>query len=134
MKYLSIVALAAGLLLSLSGGVSARDRGGAARNNVHRYWRSAPPVKPYAPYYHRHFYPYSFFRHDPRSIIVIKPYSYYGPGTIVTSEPFYCHLHHTGFVSRAGFLDHISGTHRVPLEAADSICPDGEPSCIIEGY
>jgi hypothetical protein len=71
MNYLSIVIVVTALLLSLCEGAEAGDRHGAARNNVHRYWRSAPAVKPYAPYYHRHFYPRSFFRHDPRSIIVI---------------------------------------------------------------
>jgi hypothetical protein len=108
-------------------------RGGAIQRN----WR--PPVfvaPPYPSYYHRHYYPY-YYGHNPRSIIIITPslhYPYSAPFAVVTSEPYYCHMHHVGFVSRVGFLDHISGTHKIPLETANSICADANESCVIEGY
>ena len=91
--------------------------------------------------YYSHYSPYNnsyyYRRHDPRSIIIITPSTYYrshAPVTVVTREPFYCHVHHVGFVSRVGFLDHISGAHRIPLETADTICTDDNTSCVIEGY
>jgi hypothetical protein len=112
--------------------------GGAPRNNIQRYWRPSLPAGPNYPFYYRHdYYPYSQFRHNPRSVIIITPSTYYpysAPVTVVTSEPFYCHMHHTGFVSRVGFLDHISGTHKIPLATADSICSESNESCVIEGY
>jgi hypothetical protein len=136
-RFLAFVA-AIGLLLLLPVEAPAGGRGGAPRGNIQRYWRPYPAVRPFGPFYSPYgYYPYSYFRHDPRSIIVITPYSqyrYFAPFTVVTSEPFYCHVHHVGFVSRAGFLDHISGTHKIPLETANSICGDGEESCMIEGY
>ncbi len=89
-------------------------------------------------HYHRHYNRFYYsYRHDPRSVIVITPssrYRYHAPVTVVTSEPFYCHVHHVGFVSRAGFLDHTAGAHRIPLQTADGICASGNASCVIEGY
>jgi hypothetical protein len=113
--------------------------GGAPRGgSIARYWRPAPVARyhPFPHYYQPYYYPY-FYGQNPRSVVIITPsayYPYYGPVSIVTSEPFYCHMHHVGFVSRVGFLDHISGTHKIPLETANSICTDSNESCIIEGY
>lgn len=113
--------------------------GGGPRHETRRYWKPAFPVAPRGPFYYRRYYtpPYAYYGHNPRSIIIVTPstyYPYYAPVTVVTSEPFYCHVHQVGFVSRVGFLDHISGTHKVPLETANAICADGTESCIIEGY
>ncbi len=149
----SNLALTAGLALclwlageGLAGGVkwsqgrSGGTASGAARGvGIPRYWKPAVPVAPNYPlHHHRHqYYPYYHYGHNPRSIIVITPpahYPYSAPVTVVTSEPFYCHMHHVGFVSRVGFLDHISGTHKIPLETANSICTDSNESCVIEGY
>jgi hypothetical protein len=120
-----------------TGQVNGRGRGAA----IGRYWQPSVPPAPHHRYHaQRHLYydyPYYFYGHDPRSII-ITPAPYYlpysAPATIVTSEPYYCQMHHTGFVSRVGFLDHISGTHKIPLETANSICTDANESCVIEGY
>lgn len=116
------------------GTVNGSMRGAA----VQRYWRPAPVAPHYPFYHHRHsHFPYYYYGHNPRSIIIITPSAYYpysAPVTVVTSEPYYCHMHHVGFVSRVGFLDHISGTHKIPLETANSICTDSNESCIIEGY
>ncbi len=111
---------------------------------IQRHWRH-PHYRTRGHEFHRHYYdhysPYNniyyYRRHDPRSIIIITPstrYGYHAPATIVTSEPFYCHVHHVGFVSRAGFLDHVSGVHKIPLQTADGICADDNASCVIEGY
>ena len=135
--YLTLMSALA-LILLLSGDIMAGGPRGAPRHNIQRYWRPSLPVRPQYPFHPGYnFYRYSYYGHNPRSVIVITPfthYPYYAPGTIVTSEPFYCHMHHVGFVSRVGFLDHISGTHKVPLETATSICTDGNDSCVIEGY
>jgi hypothetical protein len=138
------LALAISLWLAgeaLGGG---RGRAGGFANgttrggSIQRYWRPAVPVAPpYTSYYPYPYYPYPYYGHNPRSIIVITPSRYYpysAPITVLTSEPYYCHMHHVGFVSRIGFLDHISGTHKIPLEAASSICTETNESCIIEGY
>ena len=117
-----------------NGASSGTARGGA----IQRYWRPAPVTPQHHFRQHRYdYHPYYHYGHNPRSIIIITPSAYYpyaAPVTVVTSEPFYCHMHHVGFVSRVGFLDHISGTHKIPLETANSICTDANDSCVIEGY
>jgi hypothetical protein len=122
-----------------SQGRAGNSRGGA----IQRYWQAPGPVGPTYRYdYHRPYYPYySYYPHyygnNPRSIIIITPSRYYpyaAPFTVLTSEPYYCHMHHVGFISRIGFLDHISGTHKIPLDTANSICAETNESCIIEGY
>jgi hypothetical protein len=121
--------------LTQAGGTA---NGSVRGSTVQRYWRPAPAASHYPFYHYRHsHFPYYYYGHNPRSIIIITPSAYYPystPVTVVTSEPYYCHMHHVGFVSRVGFLDHISGTHKIPLETADSICTDSNESCIIEGY
>lgn len=71
-------------------------------------------------------------------IFVTPGYYYYNPyfvnGTIVTSDPFFCLAHQVGFISRAGMLDHLAGTHNIPLETAAAVCPDGTDGCLVEGY
>ena len=119
--------------------VGRAGKAGGTRNEIPRYRGPAFPVVPHGPFYYRPYYnyPYAYYGHNPRSVIIITPstyYPYYAPVTVVSSEPFYCHMHHVGFVSRVGFLDHISGTHKIPLETADAICTDGNDSCVIEGY
>jgi hypothetical protein len=142
MKRQWVLLISVGLLLFLSHDVEAGGSRGGSRTRVQRHWRSAAPQGQYYPFSYRRYYPYypyrySYFRNDPRSIIIITPhqfYPYYAPGAVITSEPFYCHMHYVGFVSRAGFLDHISGTHKIPLKTADQICAEGEESCWVEGY
>jgi hypothetical protein len=127
------------------GNSSAGVRGGTMQH----HWRPSAPVAPHHPWhYHPRHYHYPHYRsdyyphyyrygHNPRSIIIITPsfyHPYSAPVTVVTSEPYYCHMHHVGFVSRVGFLDHISGTHKIPLETANSICTEDNESCVIEGY
>jgi len=121
----------------LSQSRAATSSGGGRAGAIQRYWQ--PSLPPHRPFYSRDFYRNRFDpRHNPRSIIVITPSAYYpyyyAPYSVITSEPFYCHMHHVGFVSRVGFLDHISGTHKVPLETANSICTEDNESCVIEGY
>jgi hypothetical protein len=149
MKRNLILATVFGLSLWLTGEVLAggskwsQGRGSGIANGpaqggtIQRYWRPSVPAAPRYPfYYRRHYYPY-YYGHNPRSIIIITPSAYYpysAPVTVVTSEPYYCYMHHVGFISRVGFLDHISGTHKIPLETANSICTDNNESCVIEGY
>ena len=89
----------------------------------------------YPDYYYRHYhYPYGHYRYYRQPIVVLSPYHYdpyYYPGRVITNYPFYCFAHQVGFVNRAGMLDHISGTHKIPLDVAASACPD-EESCIID--
>ena len=65
-------------------------------------------------------------------VVVISPYSppYYVSPTVVATSPYFCVFHNDGFVSRVGLLDHLSGMHRIPLDMAASLCPDGTGSCI----
>lgn len=69
-------------------------------------------------------------------VLVVSPYgpSYYLPPTVVATAPFFCVLHNDGFVSRVGLLDHLSGMHKIPLDAAATLCPDGTSSCIFPSY
>jgi hypothetical protein len=91
------------------------------------------------PYYQHHkYYSHSYPYYRPPLIIVAPSYyypyyhSYYSPASVYLSAPFYCFTHHEGFVSRIGFIDHVSGTHKIPINTVASICPDGNESCVIE--
>lgn len=69
-------------------------------------------------------------------VLVVSPYgpSYYLPPTVVATAPFFCVLHNDGFVSRVGLLDHLSGMHKIPLDAAANLCSDGGASCVFPSY
>jgi hypothetical protein len=79
------------------------------------------------PHYYQPYYP---------PVVVISPYapSYILPPTVVVTSPYFCVLHSQGFVSRVGLLDHLAGTHKIPLDAATSLCPDGGGSCVFPSY
>ena len=85
----------------------------------------------------RYYYPNGFY-YGPSQvpIVVYSPYSpaYYLPPTAVVTLPFFCVLDNHGFVSRIALLDHIAGTHKIPLDTAASVCPDGVTSCIFPSY
>ncbi len=69
-------------------------------------------------------------------VVVISPYgpSSYLPPAVVVSAPFYCAFDNRGFVSRIGLLDHLSGMHKIPLEAAAAICPGYSGVCVFPSY
>lgn len=91
---------------------------------------------PYYPYYYPYGYPYPFSGYYAQPIVVISPgYDPYSVApSIVASSPFYCLAHRAGWVSRAGMLDHLSGTHKIPLGTAASVCPDASDGCVVDGY
>lgn len=78
------------------------------------------------PYYYQPYYP---------PVVVISPYAqpYILPPTVVINEPYFCVLHNEGFISRVGLLDHLAGTHKIPLAATNNLCPDGG-SCVFPAY
>ena len=137
-----------GLLMALpeqvwAGGARAGERAASnsRRSTVPRTWvrPGIPPmrfVNPYPPYYYYYPYPYPVTGYYAQPIVVISPayYPYYVPPVIVTTSPFYCLAHQAGWVSRAGMLDHLSGTHKIPLETAASACPEAIESCVVDGY
>jgi hypothetical protein len=90
-----------------------------------------------APVYVYQYYQPGYYPYNP-PFTVVSPYAsyypYYIPPTVVANLPYFCVLHQNGWVSRAGFLDHIAGTHKVPLEIAASACQDGVESCLFPGY
>ncbi len=96
--------------------------GGSNRVIVQRHVHGAYPY-----YYYQPYYP---------PVVVISPYaqSYILPPTVVVTSPYFCVLHNEGFVSRVGLLDHLAGTHKIPLNAATSLCPDGGASCVFPSY
>jgi hypothetical protein len=100
--------------------------GGAAP----RGWFAGAQPQPY-------YYPDIYHRWPSYpSVVVISPYgpSYYLPPTVVVTAPFYCAFDNHGFVSRIGLLDHLSGMHKIPLEAAATICPGDTGSCVFPSY
>ena len=115
--------------------VAPRARSGATwfaapgnRVVVQRYVHGAYPYYYQVPgYYYQPYYP---------PVVVISPYApaYVLPPTVVVNAPYFCVLHNDGFVSRVGLLDHLAGTHKIPLEAATSLCPDGAGSCLFPSY
>lgn len=62
-------------------------------------------------------------------IIYILPHR-----SVVITSPYYCTDHDRGFVSRAGFLDHVSGTHKISLENSLAFCSEGGSSCAFPGF
>ena len=141
---LSAEALAGGPTLTTSSRRAGETRVGVVSSTaIHRHWRH-PHYRTRRHEFQRHyfdryspFYNYYYYRrHDPRSVIIITPSTHYYDSrvTAVTSEPYYCHVHHVGFVSRVGFLDHVAGVHKIPIETVDGICAEGNASCVIEGY
>ncbi|HWP23917.1 MAG TPA: hypothetical protein VNM15_07015 [Candidatus Binatia bacterium] len=83
-------------------------------------------------------YPYVYPQYFPDYLPtrVVSPYVYpsYVVPTIVATWPYFCALHNEGFVSRVGLLDHLAGTHKVPLDAAVNFCPDGSRTCLFPPY
>lgn len=85
----------------------------------------------------RVYYPFaSYYIPYQAPVSVISPYgpAYYVPPAVVVTWPYFCVFHNEGFVSRIGLLDHLAGTHKVPLDAAASLCPDGVGSCVFPSY
>jgi hypothetical protein len=81
-------------------------------------------------------YPYNYYQPYYPQVLVVSPYgpSYILPQTVVVTSPYFCVLHNDGFVSRVGMLDHLAGTHKIPLDAATSLCPDHGGSCVFPSY
>jgi hypothetical protein len=137
-----------GLLTALptqvwAGGARVGVKGTVAppRSTVSRNWvqGGTPPAwypNPHQPYYNYYPYPYPFTGYYRQPIVVISPaYNpYYIFPTVVASSPFYCLAHQTGWVTRAGMLDHLSGTHKIPLATAASVCPEATEGCVVDGY
>ena len=82
-----------------------------------------------------HYVPGYYYQPYYRQVIVVSPYApaYVLVPTAVVTAPFFCLLHNEGWVSRIGLLDHLSGMHKIPLDAAADLCPDGG-SCIFPSY
>ncbi|HET9917881.1 MAG TPA: hypothetical protein VFQ89_12290 [Candidatus Binatia bacterium] len=106
-------------------GVRSFSGGVPGRAVVQRQFYSGYPY-----YYQQYYQPY----YPP--VLVISPYAqaYILPPTVVANEPYFCVLHNEGFVSRIGLVDHLAGTHKIPLEAATSLCPHGGGSCIFPSH
>jgi len=85
----------------------------------------------------RNYYPFTaYYVPYQVPVLVISPYgpSSYVPPAAVVMLPYFCVFHNDGFVSRIGLLDHLAGTHKIPLDAAAAICPDGVGSCVFPSY
>jgi hypothetical protein len=152
MKRVSAALIAMGLLLWLSGPVLAGGSRASARPGAPKVSRPAlgvapaPPVLPgrgrhahappgYLSYPHHYYYYPPYYRYYRPPVVIVAPsyqYPYYAPATVLLSSPFYCFTHHEGFVSRVGFIDHVGGIHRIPLDTVASLCADGSESCVIE--
>ena len=89
-------------------------------------------VKPSRFYY---YVPGHYYQPYYPQVIVVSPYApaYALAPTVAVTAPFFCLLHNEGWVSRIGLLDHLSGMHKIPLDAAADLCPDGS-SCIFPSY
>ena len=129
MKRVLILAAIAGLFLSLpvltsagSGRPGPRP-GPSPRGSISRGW-----VDRGVPIY-RYTYP-GFSYYSPP--IVVSPYgpSYYLPPIVEVTAPYFCLLHGAGYMTRAGLLDHLAGTHKFTLRGAADLCSDGVDSCV----
>ena len=112
---------------------------------AHPAWRghhrAAPRVFVYPQYYYPYagYYPYypgyGYYPYG-TPFTVVSPYaeSYYVPPTVVATLPYFCAFHQVGWMTRAGFLDHLAGTHKLLLQSAVVFCPDGAEGCIFPAY
>jgi hypothetical protein len=83
--------------------------------------------------YHPLHFPYVYYYQSFGSsiIIVIPDFNLHQvPVSKVVNAPFFCLLHHVGYVSRIGMLDHLAGAHKFALETAGIICPQGATHCL----
>ena len=123
------LAAVAGFLLLISGLAVAGERHGAPRSRIG--FGSGVALERY------YYYPFvtNYVPYQP-PVLVISPYGplYYLPPAVVVTAPYFCVFHNDGFVSRIGLLDHLAGTHKIPLGAAATICPDGVGSCVFPSY
>ncbi|MBM4297699.1 MAG: hypothetical protein FJ143_08165 [Deltaproteobacteria bacterium] len=124
-----IFAAVVGLILLVSGLAWAAERHGARRTKL-AHSHSVPLERRSVHSTTTIFVPYQ------TPVLVISPYgpSYYLPPAVVVTSPYFCVLHNDGFVSRIGLLDHLAGTHKLPLDVAAAICPDGVGSCVFPSY
>ena len=116
-------------ILLISGLALAAERRGAPRSRIGLGSGLAAERRYYYPFA-TYYVPYQ------ASVLVISPYgpAYYVPPAVVATSPYFCVFHNDSFVSRAGLLDHLAGTHKIPLDAAATICPDGVESCVFPSY
>ena len=114
-------------ILSMAGVVLAGDRHGSVRI---RLGGGAPLERRLDHPFVANYIPYQ------APLLVLSPYGpvYYVPPAVVVTAPYFCVFHHGAFVSRVGLLDHLSGRHKIPLDVAATICPDGVASCVFPSY
>ena len=147
MRRITTSAVIMGLVISLSGqlwagGARVIVRPGAVAVGVapggvvSRRWANGGFVAPGYSYQTYYYIPGPYYRQYYAPVIVVSPYyyPYYVAHPVVVNAPFFCLLHETGFISRAGMLDHLAGTHKFALETAASICPEGIESCLFPSY
>ena len=114
-----------------SGSGSALVAGAGSHRAAER--RNFHAVKPSHFYY---YVPRDYYQPYYPAVVVVSPYApaYVLSPTVVVTSPFFCVLHNEGWVSRVGLLDHLSGMHKIPLDAAANLCPDGGGNCIFPSY
>jgi hypothetical protein len=130
-----------GFLLALSGELWAAQSRSQSRSNVARgkfaSGGSVPRSGPIYRYTYPYLYPYNYY-YQPYypPVVVISPYlqPYYVTPTVVATSPYFCVFHNEGYVSRIGLLDHLAGTHKIPLDAVAAFCPDDGGACIFPSY
>lgn len=123
--------------LSAAGGQGRANlrSGSVPRGNVPRGWvhRGVPVYRYRYPTHSYYYYPNAYY-YQPfyPPAVVISPYgpAYYQPRVVEVTAPYFCVLHNAGFVTRAGMVDHLAGTHKFPLESAAYFCPESMESCI----
>jgi hypothetical protein len=129
-----------GFFVALSGELWAAQSRGRIRPNVAAgKSASGGSVARGGPIYRYAYpYPYNYYYYQPYypPVMVISPYSqpYYVTPTVVATWPYFCVFHNEGFVSRIGLIDHLAGTHKIPLDAVAAFCPDDTGACIFPSY
>jgi hypothetical protein len=127
-----------GIVLALSGELWAAQSRGQFRANVApgKVASGGSVIRGRPTYRYAYPYPYTYYQPYYPPVVVISPYlqPYYVMPTVVATSPYFCVFHNEGYVSRVGLLDHLAGTHKVPLDAAAAFCPDDIGPCIFPPY
>jgi hypothetical protein len=130
-----------GFFLSLAGELLAAQSRSQSRSNVapgkFASGGSIAQGRPIYRYTYPNLYPYNYY-YQPYypPVVVISPYSqpYYVTPTVVATWPYFCVFHNEGYISRIGLLDHLAGTHKIPLDAVVAFCPNDGGACIFPSY
>jgi hypothetical protein len=103
---------------------------------LHRFRAGRHVIVPnyYYPYYYPYLQGFGHYEHWKHELY-FGPHHHLLPShPLVYASPYVCLFHERSFINQAGFVDHVGGTHKIPLRDVVSFCNPGGSSCVFPGY